>query len=297
MEESFGWCADVKGAVSIPVVVKLHGPAFLTLVDEARDTAFGRRKIDIEGRALRQIDAIVSPSQKTLLDTLARYELQPKVQAIIRNPVVCETNATQWNLEGCDHKAILYVGRFDKLKGGDTALLAFRKLLDLDRTLKLIFVGPDLGVATRAGARMTFDEFSKSVLTDDQRQSVHYLGELPRREIFELRRRAMLTIVVSRWENQPNVALEAMMQGCPVVAFDIGGMREVIEDGVTGLLARPEDIDDLCRKIMSMVLDPLRARQLGEDAHRFVNDRHNLSRITRQVVDIYRGTISNHLAT
>jgi len=45
MEESFGWMADVQAATSIPTVVKLHGPAFLSLIEEELDTPLARAKI------------------------------------------------------------------------------------------------------------------------------------------------------------------------------------------------------------------------------------------------------------
>src|ERR1700730_2700970 len=53
MEESFGWFAEVGRLTSIPVLVKLHGPAFLSLVEDELNTAFAREKIEREGRALR----------------------------------------------------------------------------------------------------------------------------------------------------------------------------------------------------------------------------------------------------
>ena len=47
MEESFGWCADIARRTSLPMVVKLHGPAFLSMVGEELDTPFGREKAPV----------------------------------------------------------------------------------------------------------------------------------------------------------------------------------------------------------------------------------------------------------
>ena len=102
----------------------------------------------------------------------------------------------------------------------------------------------------------------------------------------------MLTIVASRWDNQPNTALEAMIQGCPVVAVDTGGMNEIIDDGVTGLLARSDDIDDLCQKILCVLGNPIRAMQLGENARRFVANRHSVKKLAGEAVDVYRKAIA-----
>ena len=73
MEESFGWFADVRAQIGLPVLVKLHGPAFLSLVENELTSSFGREKVDREGQALRRASAIISPSQRTLIETIDRY--------------------------------------------------------------------------------------------------------------------------------------------------------------------------------------------------------------------------------
>ena len=292
MEESFGWCATIKDRLPVPVVVKLHGPAFLSLVEEELENPFARMKIEKEGKALSKIDTIISPSHSTLIETLSRYALNPRIQRVVPNPVIIEPGLESWDLEHCDRRTILYVGRFDKRKGGDTMLLAFRKLLEIDASLKLIFVGPDNGVTRADGARIHFDEFKNSLFTEGQRPNITYLGKLERTEIFSLRSAAMLTMVVARWENQANTALEAMLQGCPIVATDTGGMKEILDDGVTGLLARHGDIDDLCQKALLLLRNPVMAQRLGEGARRMVLDRHSAQRAADAAIDVYRQAIA-----
>ena len=70
MEESFGWSATVASVTSIPVLVKLHGPAFLSLVDEELAAAFGSERVKREGLALGQSEAIASPCAITLTQTI-----------------------------------------------------------------------------------------------------------------------------------------------------------------------------------------------------------------------------------
>jgi glycosyltransferase involved in cell wall biosynthesis len=62
----------------------------------------------------------------------------------------------------------------------------------------------------------------------------------------------------------PTVVLEAMATGKPVVAFKHGGVCEMVEDGVTGLLCPPGDIDELAAAIDSLLADPERRRAMGE---------------------------------
>jgi len=292
MEEFWGWCAEVRERLSIPVVVKLHGPAFLDVVDDTRNTALTRARVEVEGRALRQMPAITSPSLDTLRSTVARYDLHPSIGKVIPNPMPVEGNPELWAWDRCDRKTILFVGRFDKRKGGDIALVAFRELLEKDESLKLLFVGPDRGVTSANGSLVFFEEFCKSLFTPAQRSRISNLGQLRRDDIFSLRRQAAVTLVVSRWENQPNTALEAMVQACPIVALDSGGVSEIVQHEVTGLLCRQDDVTDLCEKIRRLMSEPGTARQLGENARRWVIERHSVDKLARQTLDTYRETLS-----
>ena len=292
MEESFGWCADVQMRVPVPVVVKLHGPEFLTRIALYGQSEIAPARIDMEGRGLRQVGAIVSPSMSTLQRTVSYYDLHPDVQRVIPNPVVADPDIELWNLDTCERKTLLFVGQFSKVKGGDTMLIAFKRLVETDRDMKLIFVGPDRGIATGERRTVSFHQFKDSLFADAQRENIAYLGQLPRAEVSHLRTKAMLNIVVSRWENQPNTALEAMAQGCPVVAFDTGGINEIIHHEITGLLARDNDIDHLCEQITRLVKDPAGAKRMGEAARRFVTDRHSVQKVANAAVELYCQAIS-----
>ena len=69
---------------------------------------------------------------------------------------------------------------------------------------------------------------------------------------------ADVAVLPSRLDNLPQVGLEAQACGCPIVAFDIGGMRDVVESGVTGLLVTPFAVDGLAAAIRSVISDPVR---------------------------------------
>jgi glycosyltransferase involved in cell wall biosynthesis len=292
MEESFGWCASVQKLTTIPIVVRLHGPEFLTRISALANDAIAEARNEREGNALQKIAAIVSPSRSTLLETVSRYHLRPSVQRVIPNPVLRDPEAKQWDLDRCDGKTILFVGQFSKVKGGDIALLAFKRLLDSDYSLRLIFVGPDVGIVSETGKTVYFEEFIDALFTKNQKACISYLGQLNRSAIFDIRVKAMVTILASRWENQPNAALEAMAQGCPIVAVDVGGISEIIRNDVTGLLAKPGDTADFCQKIVSLIRDPFRARQLGNNAFKYVCERHAAQLLAKDVVATYRDAIS-----
>lgn len=84
-------------------------------------------------------------------------------------------------------------------------------------------------------------------------------------EVMAALKHCAMAVVPSRWEEPFGfVALEAGAVGRPVVATDVGGLRGVVVDGVTGVLVRPRDPGALAEAIASLLEDPARADALGE---------------------------------
>lgn len=291
MEESFGWFADVEKRISLPVPVKLHGPAFLSLVDEELDSPFGREKIDREGWALKRASTIISPAVHTLEQTVSFYGLTPARQVHIVNPVEMPPDTPIWDSQSCDRRMILCVGRFDLRKGADVLLRAFKDALRDRSDLKLTFVGPDHGLPATDGRRLQFREYLHQLLPREQWDRVDFRGSLPNREVAELRTQAMVTVVASRWENQSYAVLEAMLQGCPVVCTDAGGCPENITDGVTGLLAKSGDPSSFTTKILQMLDYPAAAAAMGEAARRHVLREHAIAHVAEKSLRLYEDLI------
>jgi glycosyltransferase involved in cell wall biosynthesis len=95
-------------------------------------------------------------------------------------------------------------------------------------------------------------------------------------------------VSASSQEGLPLTLLEAMACGLPVVATDIPGHREVVVEGVTGLLARPEDPEDLAEKIRAFLNDPEMRRRLGEAGRDRVREVFPLESTVRAIADVYR---------
>ncbi len=81
---------------------------------------------------------------------------------------------------------------------------------------------------------------------------------------------ATLVVLPSLEDNQPNILLEAMACATPVVSFAIGGMVDVIEDGVNGRLVPPFDVASLAQAIFDLLMDPAHAATLGAEARQEV---------------------------
>ena len=68
---------------------------------------------------------------------------------------------------------------------------------------------------------------------------VHFLGSRPREQVLHALARAQAAVLPSDWENFPHAAVEALAVGTPIVATRVGGVGEIVADGVNGLLVPP----------------------------------------------------------
>lgn len=146
---------------------------------------------------------------------------------------------------------LVHVARLHVQKGQDVLLDAFQTIRREYPSAVLWIVGEgpeEPSLRRRAG------------------EGVVFLGY--RRAVRCLLRAADLFVLSSRWEGQPLSMLEAMAEGLPVVATSVGGIPEVIEHGVSGLIVPPDDAAALADAVVRCLRDPERMRSLGEAAHR-----------------------------
>lgn len=293
MEESFGWFARVQQKTKIPVVVKLHGPAFLSFVGRAKEESFSKTQIIREGQSLKEARYLTSPAQATLTDTVNFYSLTPAVAEVVPNPISADSNAPLWQSERRKIPTLLFVGRFDERKGGDFAVAAFHALVKRHPRAKLQFVGPDIGIAAPSGNKLGVEQYVAQLFGSNWRAHIEIYGPLDQERVTQMRAKADVILICSRWENQPNTALEAMLQGCPVVAAKAGAIQETISHGVTGLLYEPDDIESFCSEVEKVLLDSTFAEQLGRAARAEVLLRHAPHVLARAAVSVYERAIGN----
>lgn len=293
IEESFGWFQDVAQLnPGIPMVVKLHGPTFLVEPRESAQLPFMRKKIEAEGSALLTAKVVVAPSACTLRDTIDRYALSPLLTQRLPNPLRTEISLDLWSPERCSKDTLLFIGRFDKIKGADTVLKVFRKLLDRQPTLKLIFVGPDIGISDPDGTVVHYEAYSDRLFSPEEKTNISFLGKLPPDRLQALRGQALLTLMTSVWESQSYTVLEALLQACPLVAVDGGAVGEIVENGVSGWLAGPDDIEELCERILQVRGNLPAAQAMGLAGRAYVLENHAPHVVACQNLEVYRQAIA-----
>jgi glycosyltransferase involved in cell wall biosynthesis len=95
-------------------------------------------------------------------------------------------------------------------------------------------------------------------------------------------------LLTSRNEGTPVALIEALAAGVPGVSTDVGGVRDVIEEGVSGLLAPPGDAQTLASHVVSLLQDPARRRGMGERRRAAVVNRYHIDRLVSDVEALYR---------
>jgi glycosyltransferase involved in cell wall biosynthesis len=99
---------------------------------------------------------------------------------------------------------------------------------------------------------------------------------------------ADLLLFPSMTEGSPNVVLEAMACGCPVVASDIPACRELMDDNVSGRLIHHESPGNFARAVSELLTDSAKSKALAHQASNVVEQRHEIHHIARQWADLYR---------
>ena len=94
-------------------------------------------------------------------------------------------------------------------------------------------------------------------------------------------------VLPSLWEGLGLVLLEAMASSKPIIASRVNAIPEIVEDNVTGLLVSPRDIEGLAHAICLLLNDPERAKQLGENGRKRLEQFFTLGRMVSQIMGIY----------
>jgi glycosyltransferase involved in cell wall biosynthesis len=124
--------------------------------------------------------------------------------------------------------------------------------------------------------------------------TVDFVGRVPTEQLSDLYRRAACVVVPSRSpETFGLVGLEALAHGTPVVAADVGGMREWLIPGETGLLFPSGEVAHLAKAVNDMLADPVRARSMGARGKALVAARFQPDAHADRLVHLFGSMVSH----
>lgn len=113
----------------------------------------------------------------------------------------------------------------------------------------------------------------------------HFAGEV--RPVTPLYQLASVFCLLSKTEGLPNVVLEAMAAGTPVLATSVGGTGELVAHGKTGFLVEPESPRDAAARIVEMLKSPHRAQQMAEAARKRIQTKFSMEKMIQSLEGIY----------
>ena len=151
------------------------------------------------------------------------------------------------------------VSRLERIKGMDIVVPAFAEVLKMYPETQLLVVGDGT-------LRPSMEEQAAQLGCADH---IRFVGRQPQEELPQWYSPMDIVLMPSRSEGFGLTAIEAMAHGCVMLASDVGGLPEVVRDGICGLLHRTEDIADMAAKICTLIGDEalyaqLRAQSLVE---------------------------------
>jgi len=167
------------------------------------------------------------------------------------------------------------VGRLEEQKGQKYLIDAAGRLSREGREATLLLVG----------SGREEDRLRDQAVREGIRDAVLFLGT--RRDLPELFRAMDVFAFPSLWEGFPIALLSAMAAGIPVVVTPVGGVPEVVKDGVNGLIVPAGDPAALAEAIWRVHENPVRASGLGRAAAATVRDRYSHRTTARRIMEIY----------
>lgn len=208
--------------------------------------------------------------------------LNPAKLVVIPNSVDAElftratpADMTQFGIPA-GSRILISIGRLERQKGFDVLLEAVSLLNPLPEHAYFVIVGdgPDLTVLREQSERKS--------LTD----RVLFLGR--RDDVPNLLTASTAFILPSRWEGMPNVVLEAMATGLPVIATQVEGVSELIHDGVNGLTVAPDQPAELANAILRILSQPDFSRNAGLNSQSIVEKEFTIQRTAEAYAKLYR---------
>jgi glycogen(starch) synthase len=179
---------------------------------------------------------------------------------------------------------ILFTGRLEWEKGIHVLLAAVRLLPPMSPSPRLLIAG----AGTREEALK--EEFGD--LTDSG--VVSFLGWVSESHLRDLIRTADVSVVPSIYEPFGLVALEAAAAGTPLIVTDVGGLADIVTDGITGRVVPPQDPDALSDAIVEIFDNPAEARSRARALRATLPSAHDWRTIANESTAIYRAAIADH---
>jgi len=271
-----GFAAAAEPSTAAFVYTSHDGPAMAGLSDR-----LSRRLANqfIMSRA----DAVVALSPTEHEFQSRNYSLQGAIHAVIPNGIDIENYRYLRTNRAGDGQPwqLLYVGQLVEMKGVDRLIRALA-LLPRNVELRLVFHVDTM--------RVRLERLAYQMGLQNR---VHFLGSKRPNELQALYQSADLFVMPSMAESLPSVVTEAMLCGTPVVATDVGGIRDQLEG--YGMLVPPRDVEALSRAIGTVLANYDEFKTRGEAMSRYATQRFSIPAMVEGHLELYSSLLKGKM--
>lgn len=221
----------------------------------------------------KHVDTFLFQSEFTR-DMFVKFGYDIKKTQIVENAF--DYSNIQPNYNGENY--ILYFGRLSKEKGIYTLLNAMKSLPDVK--LKIVGDGPEY-------------QNLLTYISENSITNVDLLGPKWGNDLDPIIKDSEFVIVPSEWyEPSPYVVLQSFAYGKPVIASNIGGLKDLIINKNNGLLFIPGDSDSLAQTIEKLIPDKNLIREMGANARMILENKHNSEKYYNDTINIFKKLIN-----
>jgi len=292
----------------IPLVVKLHTPLFLLDKLNDADTHFlvkirrflgpikrGKNPLkslynpqkDIEYLHAQDADEIVVLTQSMADIVLKTWKLDTRKICHIPNPYIPSKELLDIPVN-TQIGAITFVGRLEGRKGVIDFAKAIPLVLRRHPEIKFRFVGRPVDSPMNG---LNMQQYLEEHILKRCKQSIEFTGAVSPEEIPSILAATDICVFPSRWENFPNVCLEAMAAARGIVGSSAGGMKEMLADGKAGRLVPPRSPQKIADAVIELVENPELRMHLGQVARDRLIKEYGADRIGLLLEDCYTRAI------
>lgn len=267
-----GFLARVAGALChVPVVYTPH--VFPFLMAEGRCAPRFYRLLEQSVR--RATAALIAVSEEEVREALRLGYAREQVSLIPNGVAACAAGDVIVREAG--ELKVGFFGRLARQKGPDLMIDAAAEVVAHVPHVKFLIFG-DGALEEPLRAQVELRQLSAQV---------QFKGACAQGETVAHMRGTDVVVLPSRWEGCPYVVLEAFQAGVPVVAAAVGGVPDLIRDGVNGVLVEADNAEALCDGVLGLLRDPDKRRRLAQEGRVTVAARA-LAPMAAAVGEVYR---------
>jgi len=263
------------GAIIARVPIRIH-------TDHARLYPDKRRYLLAEKILSYFVKKIVAVSEHTKNDLMKYQKISENKILVIPNGI--DLGETE-NIDKENKKRELGISNGAHIIGLGVRLEEQKGIKYLIRAMPCILKNVPGTVCLVAGEGSKRKDLENEALKLGISDSVIFIGV--RRDMMEIVQVMDVYVLPSIWEGLPLVILEAMAMKKPIVATAVGGTPTAIKDGETGKLVVPENEAALSEAIIMLLRDKKRARQLGENAYKYYNEKFTVKKMLEGYESLY----------